>query len=276
MELLFNKTAVILEISGPEPWLTTGGQTKGRWLHSASAGGMFPWRTAPLSSFQLSSPVICTCQSQRVDVCGSRRQLGHSKESLSWGWTLCLGNWHEWSSRNLVHRWKTGSLWKNISMAWPLFSMGFLSCPGNHAVWLPLHDKQPRPSPCGEGHCVPAKLEGGVGDEGIQLQLRMSAEMNVKTPSTSAVEDCTCSLWFHSEIPGQAKHAQGCSQVLSVWNLKIHIQNFTSNFWFNFSSLFFPHRFTCGLFVPFLSMLKLQHHSRLFCLCYWELPQWSV
>lgn len=104
--------------------------------------------------------------------------------------------------------------------------MGFLSYPGSHAVWLPLHDKQPRPPPCGEGHCVPAELEDGTGDEEIQLQLMTSAQIKGKIRSISAAEDCTCSLWFYNEISllDKAKHAQSCSQVPSIKFKNMHVE----------------------------------------------------
>jgi len=54
-------------------------------------------------------------------------------------------------------------------------SVQFHSYPETCAVWLPLHDKEPRLSPCSECHCVPAEFEDGAGDGEIQLEFTMSA-----------------------------------------------------------------------------------------------------
>ena len=42
---------------------------------------------------------------------------------------------------------KIGRLWTNTNTALPPFPMGPLPCPGGHAVWPPLPDKQPSHRP---------------------------------------------------------------------------------------------------------------------------------
>lgn len=83
-------------------------------------------------------------------------------------------------------------------------------------MWLPFHVKQLRPSPCGKGRCVSTELEDGLGDGEIHLQLTMPPQIKDKTPSASAVEECTCSVYNEITLLDKSKCAQRCLVVPSI------------------------------------------------------------
>lgn len=128
-----------------------------------------------------------------------RRQVGLSKETLSWGWTLGLGSRVRWSSRNLLHRCRIGCLWRKMIMALPPFSMGFHSYPGSHTVWLPRHDKLPRLSPCGEGHCVLHSLKTGqVMKRSIFSSHLLKSEAKFSVPQQWRTAPAVCGFTMKS------------------------------------------------------------------------------
>ena len=137
-------------------------------------------------------------------------------------------------------------------------------------MWLPLHDKQPRPSPCGEGHCVPAELEDRARNEersSFSLQCLLQSKAKFPVPQQWRTAPVVCGFtmkslsWTNLSMHGGVRRSPAL-------NLKIRIQNFSSNFRFHFCSLFFSHRFTCGLFILCFGMVKVEHHSQLFSFHY--------